>query len=347
MLKFLLSYPIKHYAKSLFSPKAKGPKLGFYFGGDKAYLLIKGKTEGGMAHWEPNLKSYLGAPSLAGICRSEIDQNNPNVPSSFRKEIGIPNRIQTGNETQIVFEDTQLHIELRSIENHSTIGSVKRSLEEDPSELIQLWSTFNNTEGDYQWEVLDTTFRSMNEKEKTPSRVFLIGYPEEKIQGMCMWGELFNAQINNFIPASIAVSRMVLDYETRKSKVENSNSNPGTFYILYNGQNESNLVFFTRGQCLLYQSTRTSERINANVILKAIEEIRDQEDLPFTVPVHLWGFQPTDYLIEGLDTEGWSNVKNWEPESLMGEIPLLLEKSPEEASKITQPEPWLLEYLMR
>lgn len=350
MLKFLLHYPIGSYAKSLFSPKAKGPDMGFYFGGDKNQILIEDKKHKKPIAWEPNLKTFIGAPSLNSICRSEADMGNPHVPSSFRKEIGIPNKLQTGNDCLIIFEDTDVYIGLQTLEGFSTVGSIRKSLEEDPSEIISLWASFNN-KGDYHWEILDTAFRTMGNKEKTPSKtkVFLIGYPEEKIRGICRWSRLFNCQITNLLPSLVAVSQMIHNHEENTPPVE-GNTHHGSYFLIFNGAYETCTIFFTRRECLVFSMQRTTEGTNTNEISNEIEDIRDQEELPYTIPIHTWGLPPDNYLPDKLKAEGWTNIKNWDAKTLNNENPIL-EDIPSEGTSsklhLQSSEPWLLNFHMR
>lgn len=343
MLKFLLNYPLGYYAKSLFSPNAKGPGIALYLGGDKNMLLVQGKNSGGFTTWEPNLKTFIGAPTLTTICRSEMDMGNPNVPSSFRKEIGIPNKLQSGNDCHLVLEDSDVFIGMQNTESHKTVGSLRKALEEDPSELIPLWNNFGS-QGDYHWEILDLSFRTMENREKTPQKVFLVGYPEEKIQGICRWSKLFNCQLLNILPAQIAIIKMLVNYE--KAKPTEGLTHPGTYFILFNGNQETFIAFFLRGECLVFSAQKTTDGTNANEAIGEIDEIREQEELPPEIPIHLWGFKNDDYITEGLKNENWTNIKNWEVNTLMGEDPILLESNPGKIT-IQSPEPWLLKFLMR
>lgn len=344
MLQFLLKYPIKSYAKSLFAPNRQGPPIAFYFGGEKQMLLVQGKNAGGISAWEPNLKAYIGAPSLASISKSEIQMGNPHVPSSFRKELALPLKIMNQNNAHVVIEDPDLNLSLINCEEHRTVSSIRESLEEDPSELIPLWTSYNSS-GEFKWEILDLSWRTMGAKEETPQKVFVVGYPEEKILAMCRWADLFQIQLLNILPAEVAVNRLIRTFD--QTRPEEALETPrGTYILIYQSEYEANLSFFTRGETLVYNPQKTREGFNTNETIEEIEDIQDQEELHRATPIHLWGVEKDNYLIEALKNQGWTNLRLWEAEKLISEDPILVESNPER-TLIEHAEPWLLKYCMQ
>ncbi len=348
MLKFLLNYPLGYYAKSLLSPTPKGPKMAFYFGGNKNMLLIGGKSPDYFATWEPHLQNYIGAPTLRSISKSEIEMGNPYIPSSFRKELGLPYKLQNRNDTHVIIEDPDTYIGIQNTEGFHSVGSLKAKLEEEPAELISLWNSYNSL-GDYYWEILDMGFHTLENKESLPPKVFAVGYPMEKIQGMCRWAKAFNIQLLNIMPAQIAITKMITKHLQNNPPPDDSTKNPvppGNFFIIFNGSQEIFLAYFTKKECLVYSSQKSTEGINTNDILKEMEEIQDQEQLYKETPIHLWGFKKDNYLPEGLAGDGWLQIKNWEPDTLMKSNPIILEKTPEKTT-ILEPEPWVMSWLMK
>lgn len=344
MLQFLLKYPIKSYAKTLFSANRQGPAIVFYFGEEKQMLLVQGKTTGGISAWEPNLKAYIGAPNLASITKSEVEMENPHVPSSYRRELAIPLKIMNQNDTHIIIEDSDLNISLINCEEHKTVGSIKSSLEDDPSELIPLWTSYNSS-GEFTWEVLDLSWRTMGSKEETPKKVFVVGYPEEKILAMCRWAEIFQIQLLNILPVEVAVNRLIQNFDQIRPE-EPQETPRGNYILLFQNEQEANLSFFTRGKTLVYNPQKTREGFNTNETVEEIEDIQDQEELNRNTPIHLWGVDKQNYLIEALRNQGWTNVRLWEPERLTAEDPILVERNPER-TLIEHAEPWLMKYCMQ
>jgi hypothetical protein len=366
MFQFFTNYPIGYYARSLFAPKGKGPDSAFYFGPDKNMLLVRGKSNEGILHFEPNLKTYIGSPSLGIVTKAEGELINPHVPSSFRKELSLPLRLHQDNICHLVVEDHDAHISVLNSDNHPNVRDLKTALMEDASTLIPLWSSYN-LKGDYTWEILDMSWRKMENEDKTPPKVVAVGYPEEKVLAMCQWSKLFGNHLLNILPSQVAVLRMIREQEERREQVEQEAEKkgetkekppleesqeitgridppPGTYLVVYSGVHEHSISFFSRFECAVYSPQRSREGLNTADALQEILDIYEESTFNRRLPIHIWGLPPDNYMIEGLLEEGFKTLRVWEPDQLMGEMPIILERNPEKKPILTA-EAWLLKSL--
>lgn len=253
MLDFIINYPTKHYIKQLFLGRP-GRKVGVYTSPHTTFLAIKSKD--GVEYFTGNIGEMDGAPTLSIL----EDKEYLRTTTLFHKEILNGKQVNRLNHFTLIVDDYYCFNTTHNVGIHETAQDLYETLVSNPNLIINSWKNFN-AEETYNWEIFSTKLEVLRGKKKLPKRVFLCGFPEEKIINAWKWADENNLQLINFVPAAMAVLRWVLERSYQKN-----------VFLLISLATEIVISYIQDGEIKLYSEQKTKDGFTS-------EDISDFNDL--------------------------------------------------------------------